>query len=86
MIYMDDHQIDPEQVWSDPLYFDRYLPQTCRLIRYIIRFVPLMDTGVYIIQETDGITWNLLNAVSTDDHDYGRLFEFGSQLVKLVNG
>ena len=73
--------VDPERIWADPVYLgsDIYSP----LERYILRFLPLMDTGVYVIRDIQGRTWNMLNGVFTTDADYGALFQFDNQLRLL---
>ncbi len=69
--------LSPERIWDE-------IPPVIQspLERYILRFLPLMDPGVYVIRDIQGRTWNMLNGVSTTD-DYGALFCFDDQLRAL---
>jgi len=89
-VYANDHLsignvgINIDRMLVDPWYIDRTIPGLSPTCKAILKFVPNIDPGIYLIHSSDTCTTNLLSGSSTETNDYGELFSFRNLLRKIL--
>ena len=86
-VYLGSVELDFERLLLDPQYLDQAVPcgePSSAVVHYVMKTLPYIDDGVYVLQTTPLRTTNVMSGTSTETDEFGELFSFQRLLRRLL--